>query len=321
MERIAAPHLANLLEFASSLGFDQESVKKKFLSEAKMDLSLVENSVSEGEMAAVIKELQSATNDPFLGLHYGFFMNVKAMGLVYNISKSATDVEQVLLFLKNFLGSTFPIFELSILKRKTAVLIELKCSLGDKEVARQLADTLLCVMYRELNLILSRACKIELQFPCKEIGEYEKFFGQDVKKGTSHFISFDSSQLNAALSPKSISYMGELLPAFLFMLEQAKNTPNFAAQVRKMMLNMCAPELPELEKVAAPFCMSPRTFQRKLREEGSSFRAIANEVKKDLASYLSKSKSLKTQDIAFLLGYSETSAYLHAVKSWENLRA
>lgn len=315
--KIAAPHFANLLEFASSLGFDIERLKQQFLSDRKLDLSLIENSVMEEEMSAVVKELLTVSKDDYLGLHYGCFMNVKAMGLIYNISKSATEVEQVVSFLKSFLEKTFPVFELDLVNKKNTVLIELKCSIKDEEARKQLMDASLCIMYRELKLIVNNSCKIEVQFPCKKINEYKKLLGNEARKGTSYCISFDKENLNDALNTQNISTIGELLPAFLLMLEKTKAANKFSVQVRKMILNMCSPELPDFGKVASQFCMSSRTFQRKLADEGKSFRIISDEVKKDLYKYLRKSNHLKTQDIAFILGYSEASAYLHAAKKWK----
>lgn len=315
--RIAAAHLANLLEFASSLGFDKEKLKQQFLANGKLDLFLIENSILEDEMIAVVKELLTVSRDEYLGLHYGCFMNVKAMGLIYNISKSATEIEHVISFLKSFLEKTFPVFELNIVNKKNTVLIGLKCSVGDEEVRKQLTDATLCIMYRELKLIVNNSCKIEVQFPCKKLDEYKKLLGDDVQKGISHYIAFDRESLNSSLNSQNISTIGELLPAFLLLLEKTTNTNKFSVQVRKMILNMCSPELPDFGKVASQFCMSSRTFQRKLADEGTSFRIILDIVKKDLFKYLQKGSHLKTQDIAFILGYSEASAYLHAAKKWK----
>lgn len=85
-----------------------------------------------------------------------------------------------------------------------------------------------------------------------------------------------------------------------------------------MTLNMCKPEIPTFVEVSKQFPLSVRTIQRKLTTEGFSFRKISDDIKRELSTYLSIGKQMKTQDIAYLLGYSESSAYLHAVNRWEN---
>jgi AraC-like DNA-binding protein len=98
--------------------------------------------------------------------------------------------------------------------------------------------------------------------------------------------------------------------------ERYNNRP-FSNMVRKMVLQMCKPEPPSFEEVVVHFPVSDRTFQRKLKDEGLSFRKITNEVKSELSTYLSMGNKMKTQEIAHILGYSEPSAYLHAVKRWD----
>ena len=83
-----------------------------------------------------------------------------------------------------------------------------------------------------------------------------------------------------------------------------------------MTLNLCEPNLPAIEQIAAQFCMSTRTLQRRLKNEGTSYRTISNELKKELYVYLKKAKHLKTIDKSYILGYASSSAFLHALKSW-----
>lgn len=316
--KIAAPHLANLLTYASAIGIDAGDLKQRHLTDPGMDLSLPQNSLSDAELTEVVKDMTARTKDHFFGLHYGCFMNIKAMGLIYQISKSATEAEQVILFLKDFLEKTFPVFEVTVKQKQEDVLIELSCQISDPGVKRHLTDASISILYRELKLILSSSCKTAVCFPVQNSDEYKKLLGPEVREGAAHAISFDRSSLNAALNQNSLFRLGELLPAFLLLLESGQGNGNFPDRVRKMVLHMSTPELPELEKVASQFCMSARTFQRKLTAEGKSFRTISDEIKRDLSACLHKNKSLKTQDIAFLLGYSGASAYLHAAGKWKS---
>ena len=101
------------------------------------------------------------------------------------------------------------------------------------------------------------------------------------------------------------------------MLNEGKrNKQSFSKQTKNMILNMSTPELPKLDQVSSQFAMSNRTFQRKLMEEGNSFRSIINEIRKELARYLQMDGKMKTQDVAFILGYADSSSFLHASKKW-----
>ena len=67
--------------------------------------------------------------------------------------------------------------------------------------------------------------------------------------------------------------------------------------------------------MAANLNLSPRSLQRKLGQEGTSYSAITEEIKKDLAiSYLEKDLSIK--EVSYLMGYSEPSTFVTAFKKW-----
>lgn len=315
---ISVLHVANLLEFAASLGLNNKVLRDQFVKDPNKDLSCIENTVTLQELRSIIRELIVKTSDDFLGLHYGCFLNLKAVGLIYNISKSATHVGQAILLVEDFLKHTFSAFEIVQKNKGTATHLQLQCSLGDKLIKRHLSDSTLCVLYRELKLMTGGVSGIHIHFPYVEIKEYRRMFGDDVKRGNIHAISFNKKVVNQLLNQNGIMAIGELLPAFMYLLEKVKRQQTFSSQVRKMLLSMSDPSLPTFEQVSAQFPMSQRTFQRKLTSEGCSFRSISNDIKRGLAKYLSGSGKLKTKDVAGLLGYSESSAYLHALKKWEN---
>lgn len=72
----------------------------------------------------------------------------------------------------------------------------------------------------------------------------------------------------------------------------------------------------ELTSIAQQLNLSSRTLQRKLQDAGFSFSQLVDDVRKKLAErYLADAK-LDLVDIAFLLGYSEQSAFTRAYKRW-----
>ncbi len=68
---------------------------------------------------------------------------------------------------------------------------------------------------------------------------------------------------------------------------------------------------------AAILGMSGRSLQRKLSAEGSSFNQVLNETRCDLAkSYLQAGQRHSLTEIAFLLGFSDTSSFSRAFHRW-----
>ena len=72
----------------------------------------------------------------------------------------------------------------------------------------------------------------------------------------------------------------------------------------------------ELGTVASRLNLSTRTLQRKLQDAGLSFSELVDQVRRELAERYLADNALDLVDIAFLLGYSEQSAFTRAYKRW-----
>ena len=68
--------------------------------------------------------------------------------------------------------------------------------------------------------------------------------------------------------------------------------------------------------IAKELNLSERSLQRKLHEKGTSFRHVLDEVRKMAAIQYIKNPVNTMSDIAFLLGFSEQSAFSRAFKKW-----
>jgi AraC-like DNA-binding protein len=73
--------------------------------------------------------------------------------------------------------------------------------------------------------------------------------------------------------------------------------------------------LPELRAVAQHFCITPRTLQRRLRECGTTFRQLSNEVRLELANEQLASSATVLQ-VAEAAGFAEVSSFHRAFKRW-----
>lgn len=74
-----------------------------------------------------------------------------------------------------------------------------------------------------------------------------------------------------------------------------------------------------LENVAARMGISARTLQRKLTEEHTTFTAELQAVQFRMALSFAIDEKLPLEEIAFLVGYSEVSAFTRAFKKWSGM--
>jgi AraC-like DNA-binding protein len=69
-------------------------------------------------------------------------------------------------------------------------------------------------------------------------------------------------------------------------------------------------------KIASELGVSRRTLARRLASDGLSFRTLLDRSRFDLAKRYLQERDLPISEIAWLLGYRETSAFNHAFKRW-----
>lgn len=74
-----------------------------------------------------------------------------------------------------------------------------------------------------------------------------------------------------------------------------------------------------IEAVAHKLATAPRSLRRHLQQEGTSYRALVDEVRQTLAEELLTTADLKLEEVALRLGYSEPASLIHAFKRWKGV--
>ena len=73
---------------------------------------------------------------------------------------------------------------------------------------------------------------------------------------------------------------------------------------------------PSLSALARRMGYSRRTLQRRLKEEGLTFRKVVSETRRQLAMELLEDTRTPISEIAWRLGYSEVASFNHAFRRW-----
>jgi AraC-like DNA-binding protein len=92
-----------------------------------------------------------------------------------------------------------------------------------------------------------------------------------------------------------------------------------AGQVRHVLSKVSAPGDLQLAVVARKLGTSARTLQRRLSEEGSSFHELVHETRSTLAKNYLRKGELAICEIAYLLGFSQPSAFHRAFQRWTGM--
>ncbi|MGL6343843.1 MAG: helix-turn-helix transcriptional regulator [Waterburya sp.] len=90
----------------------------------------------------------------------------------------------------------------------------------------------------------------------------------------------------------------------------------YTQKVVQAIIQQLKGELPTIEAIAHQLAISTRQLQRELKRESTSFQQLLDKTRQELALRHLKNPATLIHDIAFLLGFSEPSAFHRAFKRW-----
>ncbi|MGE0226370.1 MAG: AraC family transcriptional regulator [Acetobacteraceae bacterium] len=94
----------------------------------------------------------------------------------------------------------------------------------------------------------------------------------------------------------------------------ARAQPSMAEQVQRALAAHVTTGEASLEIVAAVFGIGPRTLTRRLRAEGTSFRAVLEQARHDVARQLLGGTRMPVTEIGFSLGYASPPGFVRAFR-------
>ena len=98
--------------------------------------------------------------------------------------------------------------------------------------------------------------------------------------------------------------------------QQPRPRDQLSRKVRQMLTRGNRGIVGTREAVATALDLHPRTLQRRLHEEGRTFNAIKDELRRGLAvRYLTRS-NLQLTEVSARLGYADPAVFSHACRRW-----
>jgi AraC-like DNA-binding protein len=152
----------------------------------------------------------------------------------------------------------------------------------------------------------------------REIAKFERFFGCPVHFGTRHnSLTFSRRQLTLPIAAAD-KRLHRLLTGYCeeILASREEGSPDLRYRVERIIAKLLSRGEAETEAVAHELGMSVRTLARRLGGPGVSFAQILDELRHHLALRYLRDPNLSLSQIAFLLGYSELSAFSHAFRRW-----
>lgn len=244
---------------------------------------------------------------------------LQSFGLVAHLLIASPDLMTALNALARVSGMVSPTFSMGVTREGGLCTVTITALAGKLPVPMQRYDSIVTLLLEGAKWITGRTLVPKTLFhPCPAPDgpqRWEQAFGCRVAFGASSFRAvFDEKDLLAVVPTAD--------PAMAALCERMSNqtvqeqTGHFTAKVRQVLSKNLAKGDPRREHVAEVLCLSERTLQRRLSEEGTNFAELVDKLRQELAERLLAQGHLSTTEIAFELGFSDPSNFYRACKRW-----
>jgi AraC-like DNA-binding protein len=148
----------------------------------------------------------------------------------------------------------------------------------------------------------------------------ERHFGCPVVFGASrNAMVFRIADAQRPFVTRNAELLGILAPQFEEELKQEGAKANFLERVRVAIQQKLTGQRPTIEDIADALHVSPRTLQRHLQDEGSSFQRVLEQARHQLARHYLNNSVLELNEAAYLLGYNDGNSFVRAFRTWEGV--
>ena len=146
--------------------------------------------------------------------------------------------------------------------------------------------------------------------------QHESVFDAETHWSQPHnAIIFKNRKLDAAM-PQADRLALAVRTQELLQLTGSSGAPLFINRVKGEIRRLLATGSIGVEDVSEAMGMHRWTLQRRLAEEGTSFSALLEKTRRGLARSYIAQRQLPLTEIAYMLGYSENSAFTRAFSKW-----
>jgi AraC-like DNA-binding protein len=298
------------------LGYDVDSLIAPF-GIRRIELADKDACLSGKVCAAVLARACELRRVKNLALHLALEMPIGANPLLDYLVASSETVGDGLQRLSGYLRLVTPGTCLEIRDQEDPIRIVMSSPENPLQVELTVALSIMRLSRESgRKLIASSVC---FRHRPEDAREFEEILGCRVHGGAS----WNGWILSGGSWKLPLSHSDPILRSWLEdkaaqILARQPRGNGLESEVRRILARSSAGGRSTMSDVARNLAMSPRTLQRRLAHEGTSFDALRNAARKQAAEILLSDPELSIGEVAFLLGFSEPGAFHRAFKRWHN---
>ena len=264
----------------------------------------------------------AALKDVDFGLHFAEGADIDAFHLVGHLATTSATLGQALDRIVAYSRLLHDAGRTEVEREGDRVLLYPGCRGLPEAPPRHVAEFTAASVVLLGRLITREAWSpVEVRFQHaapERVREHVRVLGVTPRFGAPETVVILDARLMSLPVRATQSKMGSYLEAYA--RELIARLPAGAGDLRDKVLRAIAVGVArgaaEIGAVAAQLGMTPRTLQRRLADEGTTFAALSDEVRCQCAERYLGDGQLPISEIAFLLGFTDPSNFHKAFRRW-----
>lgn len=313
-----ASSLARIDEFCAKFNVDHQAL----LRDCQLPLDVLEQPeslISYSRFTQLLELGAQRANHPLFSLEYGAFQGTAVLGKLLYLLKNAETVGESLRELMTYYHLHSSAAHVTATIEGDMAVLSYEPVVTDSSLSRQGVELALGVGKSLLKMLLGPHWKPSaLHFrtgPGSSPKAYRRILGVTPQfNSTMNAWVFEARLLDRPLSDSD----PELHALMRQHIEQMDGltSSELPSYVQNLMKNFLPNGRVTIHQIADYMMLSPRSLQRYLTEEGTSFQALLDQTRQTMAKRYLQESSISLTQLAGILGYSDLAAFSRAFHRW-----
>lgn len=312
---------AALWRSAEALGFPPAAVLRQARLPATLHLDAT-NTVSTQQYFAIFTSLETLSKDPSFGIKLVQSTETAVHPPSTIAAFYARDYRDGLHRIARFKRLCTP-EQLHFTEEQGAFFIRsewLYASTAEPAIAVDIAFAFLLELGRRGTREHLTPLRVELARPDPGNSLHGDYFGCAIRYDAPRdLLVLKADDLDRPFPGHNPELINILTPALSSALDELQSQSSIREQAKRVMKRRLASGRPEVSAIAADLGLSERTLQRRITEEGATFRELLMEARKEMGRQLLSDANADIDEVACLLGYQDASSFYRAFRDWEGI--
>lgn len=262
------------------------------------------------------------TGDVALGVHAGERIDSADFGVMDHAVRACPDVRRAMLCIARYSRLQDDNVETHLIEEGERVIWQIRNVVPP--ILRLSNDFQVTVALVNISRRLGRhepPIEVHLRHTeATDAAEYARVFRAPVRLGMPHngivIPRFLLDQPVPSANPQAFSVFDLMATQLLKELDRTDTTTE---RVRRLVASRIGRDSIGIVDIGAQLHMSEATLRRRLDEEGTTYKAIVDDLRRELAAQYVAEPRVAIGEIAFLLGFSTQSAFGRAFRRWNGM--